>query len=122
MSDDGKISERAAALERELNGLRAIANDSELPALALQLKELNERADRLQAKVARLAAERAELRQMASALRAQRNERVKELVHMGAPVAALAEHAGMTTGTVRSCLEGEEDVEAPSEPEPTYAY
>ena len=139
MSTD--ITAQADALERQVQALRLVAADTELPRLAGELREVREHARRIRSRVQRAQAELDEVRGQAATLRHARAVRLRELANAGAPLSALAAHAGTSIGAVRGALdapdlealdddEGEvsEDAEPSSEPEPepepepTYTY
>ena len=103
------LQAQADALERQVQALRDLAADEELPALAAELAELAEHARRARARVLRAAAESGQIRIDIAAKRDARAERVRELAASGAPVAAIAAHASMSVASVRSCLADESE-------------
>lgn len=125
---------QADALERQVQALRLVAADQELPRLAGELREVREHARRIRSRISRAQVELDEVRGQAAQLRHARAARLRELANAGAPLSALAAHADVSVGAVRGALDepdlelladdGEvSDAEEPSsEPEPEPAY
>lgn len=140
MSTD--LTAQADALERQVRALRLVAADEELPRLATELREAGEHARRIRSRIDRAQAELDEARAQAAQLRRTRAARLRELATAGAPLSALAAHAGTSIGAVRGALDASDlealadhddgevidaEAEASSEPEPepeptTYTY
>lgn len=135
------LNSQADALERQVQALRLVAADTELPRIAAELREVREHARRIRSRIERAQAELDEVRSQASQLRHARGMRLRELANAGAPLAALAAHAEASVGAVRGALDApdiqaladddgevsEDAEEASSEPEPepatsTYTY
>lgn len=129
------ITSQADALERQVQALRLVAADDQLPRLASELREARERARRIRSRIARAQTELDEVRAQAADLRRARAVRLRELANAGAPLSALASHADVSIGAVRGALDepdlqalhdddtgevsDDAETEASSEPEPT---
>ena len=105
------LQAQADELERQVAALRALAADKDLPALAAELSELDVRAERARQRVSRASAELSQVRVDIAAKRQVRAERLRELAASGAPVSALAAHAGMSVASVRAALADEPEVD-----------
>lgn len=126
---------QADALERQVQALRLVAADQELPRLAGELREVREHARRIRSRISRAQVELDEVRGQAAQLRHARAARLRELANAGAPLSALAAHADVSVGAVRGALDepdlqalhdddtgevsDDAETEASSEPEPT---
>lgn len=127
------LNSQADALERQVQALRLVAADTELPRLASELREVSEHARRIRSRISRAQVELDDVKAQAATLRHARGMRLRELANAGVPLAALAAHADVSIGAVRGALdapdlealhdedegEGVSDAEEPSsEPEP----
>lgn len=119
---------QADALERQVQALRLLAADTELPRLVSELQELSEQAQRISARIVKAQAELGEVRAQAAHLRRARAARLRDLANAGAPLSALATHVDMSVASVRASLyapdsdedgteetEGERGSEGPSD-------
>ena len=96
---------QADALERQVQALRLVAADTELPRLAGELREVSEHARRIRSRISRAQVELDDVRGQAAQLRHARGMRLRELANAGAPLSALAAHADVSIGAVRGALD-----------------